>query len=172
MKLLLYAFLALICGAAMPIQPADESPRWYRPNEHSGYMDFYDQTGRRLGRLDYDWNSSKAEFTAPGVALRFRTKGFFDGEIKIARHDNRNQIGIIRKTNRKRNRLELADGRTYHIDLKNLTISEDGVVLLAFQRQTEDEFVVQSYVSDEQEMLQLSAILMYGRIAWVYGGGV
>jgi hypothetical protein len=142
-------------------------PRWYRPTV---YNDF-DGNRQLIGRLAFDAASSKAIFTSSTLSLRFQTKGFYDGEIKIVDHQSRSLIGMIRKINRKRNTLVMADGRLYKIDLKEMTISEDDVVILQFKEQSKNEFIVQSYLHNRQEMLELNAILMYGRIAWMFGGG-
>jgi hypothetical protein len=170
----LQAFLLiLIVYLSSLFLPADipaESPHWYRPTVYNDYIDFFDAAGEKVGRLAFDPASSKAHFTSRSISLKFQTKGFYDGEIKIADKITRRLKGIIRKQNRKRNTLLMSDGRTYRIDLKEMTIWEDDVLLLRFQEKNKNEFEVQSYVHNEQEMLELNAILMYGRIAWMFSG--
>jgi hypothetical protein len=146
------------------------TPRWYRPTVYNDYMDFFDADGNKIGRLAYNAASSKAVFSSRRVALQFKTKGFYDGEIKIKRFNSKDEIGEIRKINRKRNLLVMSDGRKYTIDLKSMTISEDDVVLLQFEEKNKNEFIVQSNLHNEQEMLELNVILMYGRIAWMFSG--
>ena len=150
--------------------PAD-SPHWYRPTVYNDYIDFFDADGEKVGRLAFDPASSKAHFTSRNISLKFQTKGFYDGEIKIGNRITRTLIGIIRRQNQKLNTLLMSDGRTYRIDLKEMAIWEDDVLLLQFHEKNRNEFVVQSYVHNEQEMMELNAILMYGRIAWMFSGG-
>lgn len=146
------------------------SPRWYRPTLYNDYLDFFDAEGNKIGRLAYDAASSKAVFTSRRVALQFKTKGFYDGEIKIKHYNTQDKLGVIRKINRKRNLLVMSDGREYKIDLKSMTVSEDDVVLLKFEEKNKNEFTVQSNLHNEQEMMELNVILMYGRIAWMLSG--
>ena len=167
--LLVILFTCISNFSILPKNTVD-APHWYRPTVYNDYIDFFDDDGHLVGRLAFDATSSKAYFSSPTLTLRFQTKGFFDGEIKIADKYNRNKLGIIRKTNKKRNRLVMFDGREYSINLKEMSISEDGVMLLQFKEKSKNEFVVHSYVHNKQEMLELNAILMYGRIAWMFGG--
>lgn len=148
----------------------DTAPRWYRPTVYNDYLDFYDSHGDKIGRLAYNAASSKAVYNSKGVDLLFRTKGWYDGEIKIKRYKTGSIIGKILRINRKRNILVMSDGRKYTIDLKSMTISEDDVVLLQFYEKNKNEFMVKSYLHDEQEMMELNVILMYGRIAWMHSG--
>lgn len=148
-----------------------DSPHWYRPTAYNDYIDFFNASGEKVGRLAFDPASSKASFVSPHISLRFQTKGFYDGEIKIAGKATRNPIGVIRRQNRKRNKLVMYDGRLYSIDLREMTIKEDDVLLLQFREKSKNEYVVDSYLHNEQEMLELNAILMYGRIVWVFSGG-
>jgi hypothetical protein len=165
--ILIISFTRLFLPLDIPV----ESPHWYRPTVYNDYIDFFNADGEKVGRLAFDPASSKAHFTAGNISLKFQTKGFYDGEIKIANRITRSLIGIIRKQNRKRNTLLMSDGRTYRIDLKEMAIWEDDVLLLRFHEKSRNEFIVQSYVHNEQEMLELNAILMYGRIAWMFCGG-
>ncbi|QHT71399.1 hypothetical protein GXP67_34450 [Rhodocytophaga rosea] len=171
MQAILLILIVTFTSLFLPEDIPAEAPHWYRPTVYNDYIDFFDAEGEKVGRLAFDPASSKAHFTARNISLTFQTKGFYDGEIKIANKITRNLIGIIRKQNRKRNTLLMSDGRTYRIDLKEMTIWEDDVLLLQFQEKNKNEFVVQSYVHNEQEMLELNAILMYGRIAWIFSGG-
>jgi hypothetical protein len=171
----LYLYLLIVIAwftsLWMPEDIPAASPHWYRPTAYNDYIDFFDAAGEKVGRLAFNAASSKAHFTSRQISLQFQTKGFFDGEIKIANKFTRSVIGFIRRQNRKRNTLVMADGRTYRIDLKEMTIWEDDILLLRFQEKSKNEFEVQSYVHNEQEMMELNAILMYGRIAWMFSGG-
>ncbi len=172
MKVYLIILSFIVCsGFIIPGPGTGNGPKWYRPSVYSSYIDFYDESGKIAGRLAYNPASSRAHFTSEKIALRFQTKGFFDGEIKIARKKSHDKVGVIRKVNKKRNTLQMADGTIYRIDLKEMTISEDDMVLLQFQEKNKNEFIVQSRLHNEEEMLLLNAVLMYGRIAWVYGEG-
>lgn len=153
-----------------PATSEADTPRWYRPTVYNDYLDFFDAQGNKIGRLAYNPASSKAVFTSRRVALQFKTKGFYDGEIKIKRYNTQDKIGVIRKINRRRNKLIMSDGREYTIDLKTMTVSEDEVVLLKFEEKNKNEFIVQSNLHNEQEMMELNVILMYGRIAWMFSG--
>ena len=51
-----------------------------------------------------------------------------------------------------------------------MTVSEDDVVLLKFEEKNKNEFIVESNLHNEQEMMELNVILMYGRIAWMFSG--
>jgi hypothetical protein len=154
----------------IPATTETATPRWYRPTVYNDYLDFFDADGNKIGRLAYNASSSKAVFTSRRVALQFKTKGFYDGEIKIKRYNTQDKIGVIRKINRRRNKLIMSDGREYTIDLKTMTVSEDEVVLLKFEEKNKNEFIVQSNLHNEQEMMELNVILMYGRIAWMFSG--
>lgn len=161
----------LLTGLFLPASIRVDAPHWYRPTVYNDYIDFFDADGEKVGRLAFDPASSKASFISPHISLRFQTKGFYDGEIKIAGKTFKNPVGIIRRQNRRRNTLVMYDGRTYKIDLKEMTIREDDVLLLQFKEKSKNEYVVLSYLHNQQEMLELNAILMYGRIAWVFSGG-
>jgi hypothetical protein len=167
LTLLIWLFIGRLL---FPAASETATPRWYRPTVYNDYLDFYDAQGNKIGRLAYNAASSKAVFTSRRVALQFKTKGFYDGEIKIKHYNTQNKLGEIRRINRKRNLLVMSDGRTYTIDLKSMTVSEDDVVLLKFEEKNKNEFIVQSNLHNEQEMMELNVILMYGRIAWMFSG--